>query len=154
MRLKNEKDFWSGVMFCAIGLAFVVLSREYDFGTAQRMGPAFFPSVLGGVLLALGALITLQGLTWDGGPESKVEKFHLGPLFWVLGGIVIYGVILLKAGLMLSMVTLIVIAMYGSHEFKWKEAAGVAIVMGGIVYGVFIYGLKLTIPVWPKFLVG
>lgn len=154
MTIRNEKGFWSGVMFCAIGLAFVVLARNYDFGTARALGPAFFPSALGAILIGLGALISFQGLTIHAGAEGKVEKFHFGPLLWVLGAIVIYGLILLKAGLMLSMVVLIVVSMYGSHEFKWKEAAGVSVVMGAIVYGVFVYGLKLTIPVWPTFLVG
>lgn len=149
MKIKNETDFWSGVMFLAIGLAFVVFARNYEFGNAQRMGPAFFPTALGGVLMLLGLIVGLQGLTVDGGAAAKVEKFHFGPVAWVLGAIVVYGVILLKAGLMLSMVALIAISMYGSHEFKWKEAVGVAVVMGAIVYGVFVYGLKLTIPVWP-----
>jgi hypothetical protein len=149
VKIKNERDFWSGVMFLAVGLAFVVFARNYEFGTAQRMGPAFFPSVLGGVLMVLGLIVGAKGLTVTGGGDGKVDKFHFGPLAWVLGAIVLYGVILLKAGLMLSMVVLILISMYGSHEFKWKEAAGVAVVMGAIVYGVFVYGLKLTIPVWP-----
>jgi hypothetical protein len=154
VKIKNEKDFWSGVMFLAIGLAFVVFSRNYDFGTAQRMGPAYFPTVLGGVMIVLGLIIVGQGLAVDGDGHGKVDKFHFGPVAWVLGAIIFYGAILLKAGLMLSMVALIVISMYGSHEFKWKEAAGVAIVMGGIVYGVFVYGLKLTIPVWPAIFGG
>ena len=101
MRIKNEKDFWSGVMFIAFGLAFAGFAQEYDMGTAQRMGPAFFPTILGGLLVLLGAVIAIKGLaaeTMDG----KIEKFHFGPLAWVLG--------------------------------------------------VFIYGLGLTIPVWPAFM--
>lgn len=154
MKIKHEKDFWSGVMFVVIGIAFVVFARDYEFGTAQRMGPAYFPTVLGGVLIALGLVIGAQGLAAGGDGHGKVEKFHFGPIAWVLGAIVVYGVILLKAGLMLSMVVLIVISMYGSHEFKWKEALGVSVVMGAIVYGVFVYGLKLTIPVWPAIFGG
>ena len=154
MKIKNESDFWSGVMFLAIGLAFVVFARNYEFGTGQRMGPAFFPSVLGGVLMVLGLIIGVQGLAIDGSAGGKVEKFHFGPIAWVLGAIAVFGAILLKAGLMVSMIVLIVISMYGSHEFKWKEALGVAVVMGTIVYSVFVYGLKLTIPVWPAIFGG
>lgn len=154
MKIKHEKDFWSGVMFIVIGIAFVGFSMNYEFGTAQRMGPAYFPAVLGGVLAVMGLITLVQSLASSGDGHGKVGRFNFAPNAWVLGAIAIYGAILLKAGLMLSMVVLIVISMYGSHEFKWKEALGVSIVMGAIVYGVFVYGLKLTIPVWPAIFGG
>jgi hypothetical protein len=151
MKIRNEKDFWSGVMFIAFGLFFVVFAQQYDFGTSRRMGPAYFPTILGAILLAIGALVAITGLgrSAQGG---KVEKFYFKEIAFVLGAIVAYGLILRTAGLLVSIVVLIVISMLGSHEFKWKEAAILSVVMGALVYVVFVVGLSLTIPVLPKFL--
>ncbi len=151
MQIKNEKDFWSGVMFVLWGLGFAVFAQQYDFGSAQRMGPAFFPSMLGVILVVLGILIGAQGLRRKS-QDGKLEKFYFGPLAWVLGAIVVYGLLLRQAGILVSMVLLIAISSMGSHEFRWKEVIGLSIVMGVIVYMVFIWGLKLSIPVLPAFL--
>lgn len=151
MRIKNEKDFWSGVMFIAFGLAFAGFAQEYDMGTAQRMGPAFFPTILGGLLVVLGAVIAIQGLaaeTMDG----KIEKFHFGPLAWVLGAVVAFGLLLRPAGLIVALVALIAISSLGSHEFKARDTVLLAVGLCALVIAVFIYGLGLTIPVWPAFM--
>jgi len=71
---------------------------------------------------------------------------------WVVGSVALFGILLLPAGLIVSIVALVVSSMLGSHEFKWKEAAIVSVVMGVIVWAVFIFGLNLTIPVWPDVL--
>jgi hypothetical protein len=63
MRIKNEKDFWAGVMFVGFGLFTVVWSlTHYQMGTAVRMGPGYFPVMLGGLLAALGAAVLAEGL--------------------------------------------------------------------------------------------
>jgi len=151
VRIKNETDFWSGVMFIAFGLFFAAFATRYDFGTAQRMGPAYFPTVLGGLLALVGVSVALTGLG-RAGEGGKLEKFHFAELTWVLGAVVLYAVILRWAGVLVSMSALIVISSFASHEFRWKEAIILSIVMAVITYLVFIIGLKLTIPVLPAFL--
>ncbi|MEW5881713.1 MAG: tripartite tricarboxylate transporter TctB family protein [Pseudomonadota bacterium] len=151
MKIRNPKNFWSGVMFFALGLGFALFAQKYDMGSAQRMGPAYFPTVLGALLALLGLGIAIGGLAREG-HDGKIDRFHLGPVAWIIGAIVAFGVLLRPAGLVVALVALVTISMLGSHEFKWKEAAAVSLVMGVIVYLVFIYGLKLTIPVWPAFI--
>lgn len=151
MKIRNQKNFWSGVMFFALGLGFALFAQNYDMGTAQRMGPAYFPTVLGALLALIGLGIAVGGLAREG-HDGGIERFHFGPLAWIIGSIVAFGVLLRPAGLVVALVALVAISMLGSHEFKWKEAVAVSLVMGAIVYVVFIYGLKLTIPVWPAFL--
>lgn len=68
MQIKNYRDFWAGILFMAFGLAFIVFSREYTMGTAAKMGPAYFPTLLGGLLTLLGAVISFLGL---GKPKSQ-----------------------------------------------------------------------------------
>jgi hypothetical protein len=151
VRIKSEKEFWSGVMFIVFGAAFAGLAQDYDMGTAQRMGPAFFPTVLGGLLAVLGVVVALQGLaaeTLDG----KLEKFHLGPIAWVLGAVIAFGMLLRPAGLVVALVALIVISSLGSHEFKARDTVLLAIGLCALVLAVFIYGLGLTIPVLPVFM--
>lgn len=150
MKIRNQKNFWSGVMFFAFGLGFALLARRYDMGTAQRMGPGYFPTVLGALLALLGLGLALAGLAREG-HDGRIERFHFGPIAWIVGAIVAFGALLRPAGLVVALVALVVISMLGSHEFRWKEAVAVSVVMGAIVYLVFIYGLKLTIPVWPAF---
>ena len=151
MRIKSEKEFWSGVMFIVFGAAFAGLAQNYDMGTAQRMGPAFFPTILGGLLAVLGVVIAMQGLaaeTMDG----KLEKFHLGPIAWVLGAVIAFGLLLRPAGLVVALVALIGISSLGSHEFKARDTVLLAIGLCLLVLAVFIYGLGLTIPVLPVFM--
>lgn len=151
MRIKSEKEFWSGVMFIVFGVAFAGLAQNYDMGTAQRMGPAFFPTILGGLLAVLGVVIAMQGLaaeTMDG----KLEKFHLGPIAWVLGAVIAFGLLLRPAGLVVALVALIGISSLGSHEFKARDTVLLAIGLCLLVLAVFIYGLGLTIPVLPVFM--
>lgn len=151
MQIRNQKDFWSGVMFVAVGLAFAYFARAYEMGTAQRMGPAFFPTVLGFLLAGLGVIIgikSLAGETHDG----HIEKFHFAALGWVLGAVVLFGLLLRPAGLVIALIALIVVSSLGSHDFKRKEIVFLTIGLIVLVMIAFIWGLKLTIPVWPAFL--
>ena len=151
MKIRNQTDFWSGVMFIIVGLFFALFAQSYDMGTAQRMGPAYFPTVLGWLLVVVGIVVGLSALRTTA-VEQRVEKFHFGPLLWVLGSVIVYGLLLLPAGVLIAMVALVAISSLGSHEFRWKEVIGLSIVMGIVTYFVFIWGLKLTIPVLPAFL--
>ena len=151
MKLKNPKDFWSGVMFAAIGFAFAIIVKvqDYPMGNASRMGPGYFPFVLGAIMGVLGLIIIAQALVTTGGP---ISKFAWRPLIWVLGAFVIFGLLAKPAGLVISIVLLVIISSYGGHEHKWKEAVIASVILAASSVGVFIYGLKLPFPIWPEFL--
>ena len=151
MRIHNQKDFWSGAMFVLAGGAFAAFAQEYEMGTGQRMGPAFFPTVLGSLLAILGVIVGVKGLAGST-VEGKVEKFHFDSLGWVLGAVVLFGLLLRPAGLVGALIVLIGVSSLGSHEFKWKETALLAAGLVVLVLAVFIWGLKLTIPVLPAFM--
>lgn len=151
VQIRNQQNFWSGVMFTVAGLAFAGFAREYEMGTAQRMGPAFFPTVLGLLLAALGVVIGIQGLAGET-HDGKIQKFHFDALGWVLGAVVLFGLLLRPAGLIVALIGLVVVSAFGSHDFKLKEAALLTVGLVILVLAVFIWGLKLTIPVWPAFM--
>ena len=153
MKLKNPKDFWSGVMFAMIGFAFAIIVKvyEYPMGTGSRMGPGYFPYVLGIIMGVLGLVIIVQAWISEGGP---VAKFAWKPLFWVLGAFIVFGLTAKWAGLVVAIVLLVVISSYGGHEHKWKEAIISSAILAVCSVGVFVYGLKLPFPIWPTFITG
>ena len=152
MKIRNEQNFWSGVMFFAFGLAFVVLASEYAMGSAQRMGPAYFPTILGGLLAALGVVIAFTALGGEKEADHRVEKFHFDALGWVLSAVVAFALLLRPAGLVVALVVLVLISGMGSHDRNFKQLLVLTAGLVILVLTVFIYGLGLTLPVWPAFM--
>lgn len=151
MKINDAKDFWSGVMFAAFGLFFMVVSQRYDLGTAARMGPAFFPTMLGGLLLLLGIVTALKALATKS-TAGQVDRFHFKPLLLVLGAVVAFGLLLRPAGLLVALAALVFISSLGSDEFKLRDVLLLTIGLAVLVLIVFIYALEMTVPVLPAFL--
>lgn len=149
VRIRNPRDFWAGVLFVAFGTAAVILGSRYNLGTAARMGPGYFPRILGMLLIALGAIISVRGLRTDG---AAISAWRLRPTLIVLGSVVLFGLIVNRAGLALSTVVLIMLASAASSEFRWKEALVSGVFLAALAVAVFIVGLKLQLPIWPAFL--
>ncbi len=134
MKITNGKDFWAGLMFMGFGLGFVVVSQEYAMGTAVRMGPAYFPTVLGGILVVLGGVVFFRAFV------SKIhESIHVFPFRWmpaaaglVLGVIAYYtqatrqsGVAWLIGHMILSGASVVLLfAAFGARSL-WVVLAGV-----------------------------
>ena len=146
--IRNPKDFWSGVLFVAVGIGALVLGSKYTLGSAARMGPGYFPRMLGILLVALGGILALRALATDGPP---VPRFRWWPTVLVLGSVVVFGLIVQTVGLALSTLLLILVASAASPEFRWKEALVAGVVLATLATAVFIVGLKLTLPIWPRF---
>ncbi|MBE0627623.1 MAG: tripartite tricarboxylate transporter TctB family protein [Burkholderiales bacterium] len=77
MRVRNGKDFWAGLMFCGFGLGFMLISFNYPMGSSVRMGPAYFPAVLGGLLAVLGGIVFLRAFASGIEHPFKVFAFRL-----------------------------------------------------------------------------
>ena len=91
MKIKSPKDFWAGLMFIVFGLFFLVVARNYQMGSAVRMGPAYFPTVLGGIMAVLGGIVFFQSLAIQGPP---LPKFSFKPLFFISLSLVLFGYLL------------------------------------------------------------
>lgn len=151
MLIKSQKDFWSGVMFIAIGLFFAWFATDYQMGTAARMGPGYFPFWLGIIIAVLGALIGIGGLRRST-PEDKVGKFDFRVNILVLGSAVLFGLLLRPLGLYASLFVLVVVSSLASHEFGWKVTLANAVFLILFSYFAFIRGLGLIFPLYPWFI--
>lgn len=161
MNIKSQKDFWSGVMFLSIGVLFAVGARSYNLGTGARMGPGYFPSLLGVFLSLLGLLIIVQSMRKshhkDGDP---IGAWAWKPIAYVLGANVVFGILLgglpsikfPSFGLIAAIYALVLIASRAGEGFKLKDVLILATVLAIGSYAAFILLLKLQIPVWPAFL--
>jgi hypothetical protein len=153
LNIRNPKDFWSGVLFAAIGFSFAIIVKvyEYPMGTASRMGAGYFPFVLGNILGVMGLVIIAKAWVSDG---KAITKFAWRPIMFVLSGFVIFGLIAKSLGLVVAIILLVMIASFGGHEFRLKEALISSVVLSVGCVAVFVYGLKLPFPVWPTFITG
>ena len=158
MKIGHQKNFWGGVLFIALGLTFAVIARGvpglsflpgYAMGTPARMGPGFFPFYLGVILTLLGGMIAFTGLRVHEGDPGKVERFHWKPILYVLTSIVIFGLLLKIVGMLIAGLILVIGASLGSHDFKLKPVVILAICLVIFCALVFVWGLKLPIPLCP-----
>jgi hypothetical protein len=160
--IKSQKDFFSGLMFTAAGVAFAVGAQSYTVGTAARMGPGYFPLMLGIILAILGVAITFNALVVHTEDGDKVGHFVWKPIIFVLGANLAFGILLgglpsiglPPMGLMLAIVVLTFIASLAGDEFKLRDVAILSVVLAIGSYVAFIWLLKLNMPVWPTFITG
>jgi len=148
LKIRGPKDFWAGIMFATFGGAGTWMAQSFPFGSTARMGPAYFPTLIGGLLLVLGLFIAFRGLVIKG---HAVGRFHVKPLVLVLTSVVLFGLILQHLGLVSAIFILIVFASLGGYEFRMREVLILATILTAGLVIVFVYGLKLQIQLWPYF---
>ena len=157
-KMSNQTDFWAGVMFAVVGFTFLIIAYGfklgdsvllpgYTMGTPARMGPAFFPFWLGLILAIIGVVVAITALRSD--EKKPLEKFHWGPVLWVLGAVCVFGFLMKPIGMPLAGLALIIVCSMGSEDFRWKPTIILAVVLVIFSTGVFVYGLKLPIPLCP-----
>jgi hypothetical protein len=142
--LRNPRDLWPGVIFVTAGLAAVLRGREYSMGTATKMGPGYFPIVLGALLALIGLVLVVRSALR---PGDRLGAFALKPLGLVLGSAVLFGLLLRGAGMVVALVVLAVVSGSASRQFEWGRAVALALGLAGFSVLVFAKALGLPIPV-------
>lgn len=159
MNIKSQKDFFSGLLFMAVGVAFAWGATKYSIGTGARMGPGYFPLMLGVMLAILGAVVAFNGLVIERVGGDKVGKWAWKPLCYIIGANLIFGVCLgglpsigLKSlGLIVGIYALTFVASMAEPGWKVKNTFFLATALAVISYLAFIKLLKLQFPVWPVY---
>ena len=162
MKIKSQKDFYSGLMFLAIGVAFGWGATSYNIGEAARMGPGYFPLLLGVILAGMGAFIIFESLVIETQDGEPVGSWAWKPLFSIVASNVLFGVLLgglpkfrLPAmGMVVAIFGLTYVAALAGEEFNFKEVTVLGIILAIGSYLAFILLLKLQFPVWPSFITG
>lgn len=152
-RLRNPRDFWAGVLFIAAGLAAVVFARKHPFGTTAAMGPGYFPTVLGGLLVFLGVVAAGRSLR-PTRAEEAMSPARARPLVLVLASIVVFGVTLPTLGLVMASMLLVVVSRAATPGFRAVEVLVFGAALTVFCTAVFVWGLKMPMPLWPAFLGG
>lgn len=143
--IRNPKEFWSGIMFIFFGVAALYIAQQdYPMGSAGRMGPGYFPSVLAGLLTLVGAVAVVRSLFR---PGEAVGHFAFKQTFLVLGGVLLFAVLVRTAGLVAAILALAIVSLYASSQFRWKSAVIFAIAAVIFCVLVFVKGLGVPMPI-------
>ncbi len=154
MKIKSQRDFWSGLIFIAVGIGFAWGATNYSFGSSARPGPGYFPFGLGILMAILGAVVLFGALTIETDDGDKVGAFAWKPLLIITASIMVFGALLPWLGMIATLPILVVMSAMAGDEFHLKEALINAAVLTVGSWLIFIKGLALVIPMWPTFITG
>ena len=143
--IRHPKDFWSGIVFLFFGLSAIVIGQDYEMGTAGRMGPAYFPSVLGGLLALVGAASLVRSFFRQGEP---VGRLYWRELALVLVAVLLFGFLVRDAGLIPATLVLIMISSYAGQKFNLAKSIALAIGAALFAVGLFVKLLGLPMPMF------
>ncbi len=144
MELRNPKDFWTGIIYILFGTGAFLVARDYPIGTALKMGPGYFPTILS-ILLALIGIVSLARSFIARG--SPVGGFAVKGLAVVLGATVLFGLVLRGGGLIVALPLLVVASAAASSRFRWRQAFLLAAGLTLFCTLIFLKGLGLPIPI-------
>jgi hypothetical protein len=162
VKIKSQKDFFSGLMFTVVGAAFAYGATSYSIGSGGRMGPGYFPLLLGVILAILGGAIMFKALVVETQTGDKIGKWAWKPLFFIIAANLLFGLLLgglpsvgiPALGLIAAIFGVTIVASLAGDTFKLKEVLILSVVLSIGSYLAFIVLLKLQFPVWPTFIVG
>ena len=133
-------------MFIAFAATALLAARGYSLGAAGKMGPGYFPVMLGSVLALIGLILVVRSFVIDG---EAITRIQILPLAIIAAAVVAFGVLLQPLGLVLSLALVTVVSAFASRESKPLEVAALTCVLAAFAAGVFVYGLRLPLPLWP-----
>jgi hypothetical protein len=147
MSIRAPKDFWSGVMFVAFAAVALIAARNYSLGTAVRMGPGYFPMLLGGVLAAIGAILIVRSFFVSG---ERITPVHIVPLAAIVLAVALFGALLQSLGLVLTLAIVVAMSAFAGRQTRPVETLALVVVLAVFAVVVFVYGLRLPLPIWPQ----
>lgn len=152
MRIRNPRDFWAGAIYLALAIAVIWIGRNYQLGTSERMGPGYFPTVLGAILALFGIVSIVRSFIR---PGEAIAPFAWRPLTLVLGSVVLFGLLLPTAGVIVALTALIVVGALASRHTR-LDVTSVASLIGIVAFCVivFVKGLGVPMPLLGTWLGG
>lgn len=145
LRVGRGEDLWAGLLFIAIGLAALVVAREYPMGTAMRMGPGYFPTYVGAITALLGGIIVIRSLQVEGRP---VAPFPWRGVLLLALAFAAFGWGIERLGLVISLAALVGLSALAAREFRLKDVVLLALVLIALSCALFVYALGLPLRLW------
>jgi hypothetical protein len=152
MKIKSQRDFWSGLMFVVIGIVFAWGSTYYSMGASARPGPGYFPFGLGVLMALLGGMVLFKALTLEVEGGDPIGPWAWKPLLVISGAVAGFGWALPHLGMFVALPLLVIGSALAGDEFRLRDALINSVVLTIGSWVIFIWGLKLTIPLLPTFL--
>ena len=146
MRIASQKNFWAGLMFIGFGLLAIYVSRAYPMGELMRMGPGYFPTWLGIILMVIGAFTAGRAYRADG---ASVGPWGWRPLLWLSAAFAAFGLLIEGAGFVPALLALIIASSLAGRDTRPVELFVLAVLLIGGSVGLFIYGLELPYRLLP-----
>jgi len=141
---RNPKDFWTGLIYIGFGSAAIVIARDYGMGTAVKMGPAYFPTILGGLLIGIGVISAIRSFVIPGAP---IGLFAFKGLTLVTVSVLLCGFIVRGAGLAVAIPLLVIVSALASSQFRWRPTLMMAAGLTIFCVLVFIKGLGIPLTI-------
>lgn len=142
--IRSSKDFWTGLIYVFFGSSALIIARQYDYGTATKMGPSYFPSILGGLLILIGFISLIRSFTKEGSPIKGITIKGLG---LVVLSTVLFGLLVRGAGLVVALPVLILVSASASKDFRWIPSLLMALGLTVFCILVFLKGLGIPLPI-------
>ena len=149
MKVKSQRDFWSGLMFSMAGLGFAWGALNYSFGDSSRPGPGYFPFGLGMLLALMGALVLFKALAVESDDGDPIGRVSWQPLLLILSAVLLFGALLPRLGLFVALPLLVIVSARAGDDFRWKEVLISAAVLTVLSWLGFVKGLGLALPLLP-----
>jgi hypothetical protein len=146
-RFKVNQDLVAGLMFIAFGLLGLILGKAYPMGTSLRMGPGYLPTVLCWILIVLGVIVGGKGAILGG---LALERWYFRPLLLVCAGLMTFALLIEGVGLPAAVMATVVVGAFGGPEFRLFEVIILAVVLAVAAVAIFVYGLSLPMPLYPR----
>lgn len=162
MRIKSQKDFFAGLLYLSVGVGFAWGATNYTIGNGARMGPGYFPLLLGIILAIIGGIVAFKALVVETPDGDPVGKFAWKPLFFIIMANFLFGILLggvpslgiPAMGMIVAIYALTIVAAMAGQEFKWIEVIVLGTILAIGSWFAFVWGLKLQFQVWPSFIGG
>jgi len=152
LKIKSQRDFWSVLMFLVAGVVFAVGATNYSMGSSARPGHGYFPLLLSIIMAIIGAIVLFKALVIESEGGDRIGAVAWRPLLVIVASIAVFALIIDRLGMIVTVPVLIAMSSLAGDEFRWRGVIVSAAVLTVGSWLVFVWGLKLTIPVWPTFL--
>lgn len=142
LKVKNQEDFWAGLMYIGFGVLAIIISRDYPYGAAMRMGPGYFPTWVGALLVILGTVVSALSFRME---PSRMTPFAWKPTIMLSLSFLAFGLAIDDVGFVPALVGVVFLSAAAGKRFRIVEVLILTVVMVLLALGIFVYGIELPL---------